>query len=61
MRYTIKEKLPEAEYGAIREVEKFLIFPKIINNEIRWLETVRWKELFQCGKWYTIKWLDNER
>lgn len=40
MRYKFFEKiLPKV--GDERVVEKFLLFPKVINEEMRWLETVK--------------------
>ena len=40
MRYKFSEKiLPKV--GDERVVEKFLLFPKVINEEMRWLETVK--------------------
>ena len=46
-----------------RVIEKFLIFPKAINGEIRWLEKVKYKQSFiEIGlnnyKWVDMKWID---
>lgn len=39
MRWNSKIK-PEIDRGQIRMITKFLLLPKNINGEIRWLETV---------------------
>lgn len=59
-------KLPE--HGDIRIVKKFLIFPKTIKRERRWLEYVSYYESccynydpYTGGtsiKWYPIEWVD---
>ena len=43
MRYKIKKKPPLKE-GAVRVKSGFLIFPKCIGGEWRWLETALWKQ-----------------
>jgi len=40
MRYKFSEKIDQ-KVGDERVVEKFLIFPKTINDEMRWLETAK--------------------
>jgi len=40
MRYKFSEKI-DPKVGDERVVEKFLIFPKTINDEMRWLETAK--------------------
>lgn len=40
MKWQIKQKV-EPEFGDERIVEKFLILPKRIGDEIRWLEIVK--------------------
>lgn len=32
------------ELGETRTITQFLLFPKTINNETRWLETTTWEE-----------------
>lgn len=32
--------------GDVRIKEKFLIFPKTIDNELRWFERARWEERY---------------
>lgn len=54
--------------GTTRTIEKFLLFPKCINNEIRWFEKVKYKQEYienwagrGIGKpyiWNDMKWLD---
>ena len=46
-----------------RVIEKFLIFPKSINGEIRWLEKAKYKQSYtQVGltdyKWIDLWWVD---
>lgn len=52
--------------GNIRIIEKFLIFPKTINGETRWLEKAKIKQRFEfyidvvipLSEWDDIKWVD---
>ena len=56
-----------------RICKKFLIFPKTIDNERRWLETAKWEEMYQDNpfmypsdggpymEWVAIKWIDLEK
>jgi hypothetical protein len=59
------------EVGDIRYKEKFLLFPKIINDEGRWLEKARYKqeygknynrngygELYYNYQWVDVEWID---
>jgi len=41
MRYKVKT----AVIGDARYVKKFLLFPKCLSNEWRWLEVATWKEI----------------
>lgn len=70
MRYVFKIKILPI-LGQTRIKEKFLIFPKKIKNEIRWLEKARWEEVFKDiykgfpyyywkKKWVANKWLLND-
>lgn len=34
-------------YGDERTKRRFLLFPKKIDNEIRWLEVAKWKEVYR--------------
>lgn len=45
MKWQIKQKI-EPKFGDERIVEKFLIFPKRINDEIRWLEIVKIHQVY---------------
>lgn len=56
-----------ATEGDIRYKEKFLLFPKIINDEGRWLEKVKYKQeyskhYFWNGReeCYNYQWIDTE-
>ena len=51
------KKVDGPKYGGFREVKKFLIFPKFLNYELRWLETAKWLELYQF-KWHSLRWLE---
>ena len=56
----------EPNHGDVRFITKFLLFPKTIHGETRWLETACWKE--QCEfytfpfrfkyDWRVIQWSD---
>ena len=75
MRWQIKQKI-EPKFGDERIVEKFLIFPKRINDEIRWLEIVKIHQVYiskmvkdedefgwDCKKvyyWKDTQFIDNE-
>jgi len=60
-----KERIKD---GTERILERFLWFPKRINEECRWLEKAKWVESSQrmwditCGhewiEWRVIKWLN---
>lgn len=39
---------------------KFLLFPKTIWYETRWLERAAWEQRFIFGCWCDIKWVDDE-
>ncbi len=65
----MRAKLKQPNYpqeGDIRIRHGFLLFPKVINNELRWLETAWWEEHYQSmlgedseinGYWHATKWL----
>jgi hypothetical protein len=54
----MKWKFKKIIGGETRFRKKFLIFPKILNNELRWLETAEWEERFVFpGKWLGIRWI----
>jgi len=44
--------------GQIRYRDEFLIFPKQINDVLRWLERAKWAEKFDGLNWQNIYWLD---
>lgn len=64
----MRKKIKYKEVGDKRIKTRFLIFPKIIDNELRWWETVSWEETVQkvytfgnqdfTFKWIPTKWLD---
>ena len=49
--------------GTTRVKSGFLIFPKTIENETRWLEYARWEQrYFNCSGtrfWSTKRWIDD--
>jgi hypothetical protein len=53
MRFKIIRKYPEKKTGNKRIITKFLLFPKIINDEFRWLESATIEQEFQqVGRMY---------
>ena len=44
--------------GESRTMRKFLLFPKTINSETRWLETATWVEMYTPGDFGIISWTD---
>jgi len=52
--------------GATREKTRFLIIPKMIKNEIRWMERATWKEEYKrrtkevgvVPRWKARYWID---
>ena len=55
---------PEPKNGDLRIRTQFLLFPKEINREVRWLERASWQEKYCTGyiflKWLELKWVDEE-
>lgn len=49
MRFAVK---PKPKDGDTRIIERFLIFPTRIGNEIRWLETIKVRQI--AKKWYDM-------
>jgi len=45
--------------GARRTRKRFLLFPKMIQGELRWLETATWEEEFVVStcEWVARRWL----
>ena len=51
-------KLPEIpKRNASRDIRRFLIFPKELNREIRWLE---FATITQSWNWYHNEWQDDK-
>lgn len=47
--------------GDTRIRKSFLLFPKCINKECRWLEYTKWKEKYtKYNIWDSQKWIDND-
>lgn len=44
IRFNEKPKMKDYEAKTVRTRRKFLLFPKIIRKELRWLETTTWIE-----------------
>ena len=58
----MKWKTPKS--GDKRIVSKFLLFPREINNEVRWLEKVKIEQEYDRGcllGWWDIKWADSKQ
>lgn len=57
---------PYPKGGDSRERAAFLIFPKRIDMETRWLEVAHWRELYDLGPpmlgglegWHPVEWLN---
>ena len=47
--------------GDVRYKQGFLLFPKTINHDMRWLEFAKWKEEFgKCDwGWTAVEWIDD--
>jgi len=52
-----KLNLPAKESDT-RIQKKFLLFPKRIDNECRWLEVASIKQMYICSKWEDIKFIN---
>ena len=50
--------------GETRVKSGFLLFPKWINHQWRWLEYAKWEQRWSSGlfhyEWWNIKWVDDE-
>jgi len=44
--------------GEGRTREEFLLFPKEIDNEIRWLENAKWQERYDGVVWVGEFWIN---
>jgi hypothetical protein len=48
-------------FGDKRIKKGFLFFPKVINNETRWLEFAEWEQKYVVDNaWISTKWIDNK-
>ena len=66
-----KKKKEKTKYGETRIINRFLIFPKTIQDETRWLEKASWVERAEYRReellfsyrlvlnWDPIDWLEN--
>lgn len=73
MRWYKKKYRPEPNLGASRSVRKYLIFPKCVNGQYRWLEMAVYEEqyvevyypsrhsprLIQYKTWAPRRWLSS--
>ncbi len=48
-----KPKAPSPKVGDTRIVKGFLLFPKTLNNQTRWFETVMWEQVYETVKYQT--------
>ena len=63
MRWYKKPEKILPEKGKKRAITKFLLFPKCIKNEWRWLETATWIQQYKLNInsiVYTYDWFDLE-
>lgn len=44
------------QLGDMRTITRFLLFPKRINREVRWLEKATWVELYRYKCSNSLKW-----
>lgn len=70
MRYTIN---PSAKKGDVRVTTKFLLLPRCINREWRWLEKATYSQrmstkycrhhgaVYEYTDWENVDWLETER
>jgi hypothetical protein len=66
MRWPAKE-MPIYRNGDVRTRNRFLLFPKRVNGERRWLEKAYWTEVMDCNygnfddwefrHWCPLKWI----
>ena len=60
--------IPSPENGDIRTKTKYLLFPKRIGDETRWLEITSWEQRYQeyvsrltnesmGGEWINMRWV----
>ena len=52
--YITEEAKPDD--GKWRQRDGFLIFPKNINGEVRWMEWAVWSEQWKNGRWVAQNW-----
>lgn len=56
--------MPGQPFGLTRKKTGFLFLPKVINNEMRWLELASWIEVYahytREDRWVPIGWADDE-
>ncbi len=54
----------EPRDGDTRVRRGFLLFPKTISGETRWLEWARWQERYEASYeswWMAVAWVDGDR
>jgi hypothetical protein len=47
---------PSGVYGQTRDKKSFLLFPKTINGETRWLEVAEWMDMRTAMGWQPYAW-----
>lgn len=62
MRWKVKEYVK----GDKRIITKFLFFPKLINEEARWLEFATFEQIlttesWELTVWEDLRWINNEK
>lgn len=62
MRWQKKER---PKHGAKRVVTRFLLFPREIGREVRWMEKARivqqYNMGYQYGAWIDVAWIEDDR
>ena len=56
MRWTIKIPLPKPD--SERTIVKYLLFPRYIGGEIRWLERAKFLQKYQLNRWHDYRWVN---
>ena len=54
----MRKKHPQLK--ALRTKRGFLLFPRYIDGEWRWLEFATWQEKYD-GVWESYKWIEEEK
>ncbi len=49
----------EPKFNDTRIKARFLLFPKMVRSQTRWLEYAKWKELYSADYgWIAVEWIN---